>query len=105
MLRCLGVKRARAVLLGQCYILSGYEGCVTDFVLLGQNYCMNAGVFSSIAPLRQPPALSELVCLYVGRCHSLWKDAGLMLWLEENVKNVLKRVDTHDPYVEECHNK
>ncbi|XDV29367.1 hypothetical protein PO909_032504 [Leuciscus waleckii] len=28
-----------------------------------------------------------------------------MLWLEENVKKVLKRVDTLDPYVEDCQNK
>ncbi|XP_056109074.1 transcription factor 25 [Rhinichthys klamathensis goyatoka] len=53
----------------------------------------------------QPPALSELVSLYVGRCHSLWKEAGQMLWLEENVRKVLKRVDTLDPYVEDCQNK
>ncbi|ROI96426.1 Transcription factor 25 [Anabarilius grahami] len=53
----------------------------------------------------QPPALSELVSLYVGRCHSLWKEAGQMLWLEENVRKVLKRVDKHDPYVEDCQNK
>ncbi|XP_077104247.1 ribosome quality control complex subunit TCF25 isoform X3 [Siphateles boraxobius] len=53
----------------------------------------------------QPPALSELLSLYVGRCHSLWKEAGQMLWLEENVRKVLKRVDAHDPYVEDCQNK
>ncbi|KAI7802918.1 transcription factor 25 isoform X1 [Triplophysa rosa] len=61
--------------------------------------------FGPKSQIGQPPALSELVFLYVGRCHSLWKDAGLMLWLEENVEKVLKRVDTHDPYVEECQNK
>uniref|UniRef100_A0A9J7X989 Transcription factor 25 (basic helix-loop-helix) n=2 Tax=Cyprinus carpio TaxID=7962 RepID=A0A9J7X989_CYPCA len=61
--------------------------------------------FGPSSQIGQPPALSELVSLYVGRCHSLWKEAGLMLWLEENVRKVLKRVDLHDPYLEDCQNK
>uniref|UniRef100_A0A671P2N6 Transcription factor 25 (basic helix-loop-helix) n=1 Tax=Sinocyclocheilus anshuiensis TaxID=1608454 RepID=A0A671P2N6_9TELE len=61
--------------------------------------------FGPSSQIGQPPALSELVSLYVGRCHSLWKEAGLMLWLEENVRKVLKRVDSHDPYLEDCQNK
>ncbi|KAF4101566.1 transcription factor 25 isoform X2 [Onychostoma macrolepis] len=61
--------------------------------------------FGPSSQIGQPPALSELVSLYVGRCHSLWKEAELMLWLEENVRKVLKRVDSHDPYVEDCQNK
>lgn len=67
--------------------------------------CNDAVVFTFAVPFRQPPALSELVSLYVGRCHSLWKEAGQMLWLEESVRNVLERVDKHDPYVEDCQNK
>lgn len=61
--------------------------------------------FGPSSQIEQPPALSELVSLYVGRCHSLWKEAGVMDWLEENVREVLKRVDTHDPFVEDCQNK
>ncbi|XP_051513292.1 transcription factor 25 isoform X1 [Myxocyprinus asiaticus] len=61
--------------------------------------------FGPKSQIGQPPALSQLLCLYVGRCHTLWKEPGLMLWLEENVRTVLTRVDTHDPYVEDCQNK
>jgi len=28
-----------------------------------------------------------------------------MLWLEESVKEVLRRVDAKDPHVEDCQNK
>uniref|UniRef100_A0A4W4GH11 Transcription factor 25 (basic helix-loop-helix) n=1 Tax=Electrophorus electricus TaxID=8005 RepID=A0A4W4GH11_ELEEL len=52
-----------------------------------------------------PPALSELEGLYVGRCHSVWKEAGVMLWMEGNVQEVLRRVDAKDPIVEDCQNK
>ncbi|KAF7699366.1 transcription factor 25 [Silurus meridionalis] len=55
--------------------------------------------------LGQPPALSELMGLYVGRCHSLWKEAGVMLWLEGNVQEVMRRVNDKDPLVEDCQNK
>ncbi|XP_076848681.1 ribosome quality control complex subunit TCF25 isoform X2 [Brachyhypopomus gauderio] len=55
--------------------------------------------------LGQPPALSELEGLYVGRCHSLWKEAGVMLWMEGNVQEVLRRVDAKDPVVEDCQTK
>uniref|UniRef100_A0A672NXW2 Transcription factor 25 (basic helix-loop-helix) n=1 Tax=Sinocyclocheilus grahami TaxID=75366 RepID=A0A672NXW2_SINGR len=61
--------------------------------------------FGPSSQIGQPPALLELVSLYVGRCHSLWKEAGLMLWLEENVRKGLKRVDSQDPYLEDCQNK
>lgn len=54
---------------------------------------------------RQPPALAELTALYVGRTCSLWREAAVMLWLEESVKEVLRRVDTEDPLVEDCQNK
>lgn len=54
---------------------------------------------------RQPPALAELTSLYVGRTHSLWREAAVMLWLEESVKEVLCRVDAKDPLVEDCINK
>lgn len=54
---------------------------------------------------RQAPALAELTALYVGRTCSFWKEAAVMLWLEECVKEVLRRVDARDPAVEDCQNK
>ncbi|XP_030620561.1 ribosome quality control complex subunit TCF25 [Chanos chanos] len=61
--------------------------------------------FGPKCQLGQPPALTELVALYVGRCHSLWREAGVMLWLEGNVREVLRRVDSQDPLVEDSENK
>ncbi|KAL7870944.1 hypothetical protein SRHO_G00084410 [Serrasalmus rhombeus] len=61
--------------------------------------------FGPKSRLGQPPALTELEGLYVGRCHSLWKEAGVMLWMEGNVREVLKRVDSQDPLVDDCQNK
>lgn len=58
-----------------------------------------------IALSRQSPALAELIGLYVGRTHTLWREGGVMLWLEQCVKQVLHRVDTKDPLVEDCDNK
>lgn len=54
---------------------------------------------------RQLPALAELTALYVGRTYNLWREAPVMLWLEESVKEVLRRVDAKDPLVEDCQNK
>ncbi|XP_068616879.1 ribosome quality control complex subunit TCF25 [Brachionichthys hirsutus] len=53
----------------------------------------------------QPPALAELTALYAGRTFTLWKEAAVMLWLEESVKEVLHRVDAKDLLVEDCQNK
>ena len=62
--------------------------------------------FLSLAvSLSQPPALAQLVALYVGRSHALWKEAPVLLWLEGNVSEVLRRVDAQDPQVEDCLNK
>ena len=57
------------------------------------------------SPSRQPPALAELVGLYVGRSHMLWREGGVLLWLEQNVAQVLLRVDSDEPLVEDCLNK
>lgn len=61
--------------------------------------------FGPQSQLGQSPALAELVGLYVGRTHSLWREAGVLLWLEEAVREVLRRVDSKDPLVEDCQNK
>ncbi|XP_015229896.1 PREDICTED: transcription factor 25 isoform X1 [Cyprinodon variegatus] len=61
--------------------------------------------FGPKSQIGQPPALAELTALYVGRTFLLWKEAAVMLWLEESVKEVLHRVDVKDPVVEDCQNK
>lgn len=57
--------------------------------------------FGLQAQISQPPALNQLVSLYIGRTHALWKDPAIMAWLETNVHEVLQRVDTSEPVVEE----
>uniref|UniRef100_UPI0037E74A28 ribosome quality control complex subunit TCF25 n=1 Tax=Semicossyphus pulcher TaxID=241346 RepID=UPI0037E74A28 len=61
--------------------------------------------FGPKSQIGQPAALAELTSLYVGRTCSLWREAAVMLWLEESVKEVLRRVDAKDPLVEDCQNK
>ncbi|KAM3625293.1 uncharacterized protein V6R79_009770 [Siganus canaliculatus] len=61
--------------------------------------------FGLKSQIGQLPALAELTALYVGRSFLLWKEAGVMLWLEETVREVLRRVDAEDPLVEDCQNK
>ncbi|XP_056876602.1 transcription factor 25 [Takifugu flavidus] len=61
--------------------------------------------FGPNSQIGQPPALTELTVLYVRRSCSLWKEAAVMLWLEESVREVLHRVDASDPLVEECQSK
>lgn len=53
----------------------------------------------------QPPALSQLVSLYLGRSHFLWKEPATISWLEENVHKVLQVVDAGDPAVEACESR
>lgn len=52
--------------------------------------------FGPSAQLSQTAALKQLVTLYVGRCHSCWKEPEVMLWLETSVKATLKLVDAKD---------
>ncbi|XP_056232714.1 transcription factor 25 [Seriola aureovittata] len=61
--------------------------------------------FGPKSQIGQPPALAELTALYVGRTYNVWREAPVMLWLEESVKEVLRRVDAKDPLVEDCQNK
>ncbi|XP_068436008.1 ribosome quality control complex subunit TCF25 [Clinocottus analis] len=61
--------------------------------------------FGPKSQIGQPPALAELTALYVGRTHSMWREAAVMFWLEETVKEVLRRVDAKDPLVDDCQNK
>nr|XP_033797136.1 transcription factor 25 [Geotrypetes seraphini] len=61
--------------------------------------------FGLTAQISQPPALGQLVALYLGRTHSLWKDPAVMTWLETNVQQVLRMVDAQEPIVEEYEKK
>ncbi|MBV99687.1 Transcription factor 25, partial [Eschrichtius robustus] len=61
--------------------------------------------FGPDAEISQPPALSQLVSLYLGRSHFLWKEPATMSWLEENVHEVLQAVDAGDPTVEACESR
>nr|XP_020029192.1 transcription factor 25 isoform X2 [Castor canadensis] len=65
----------------------------------------NHRFFGPDAEISQPPALSQLVSLYLGRSHFLWKEPATMSWLEENVREVLQAVDAGDPTVEACENR
>lgn len=58
--------------------------------------------FGAVAQISQPAALSQLTSLYIGRCHSLWKEPSVMSWLEQNVREVLRMVDSNDPVVKDC---
>ena len=48
-----------------------------------------------------PDALKQLIAVYVGRCFACWKEPEVVVWLEKNVKEVIKRVNNKDPVVEE----
>ncbi|XP_039991750.1 transcription factor 25 isoform X1 [Xiphias gladius] len=61
--------------------------------------------FGPKSQIGQLPALAELTALYVGRTYNVWREAAVMLWLEESVKEVLHRVDAKDHLVEDCQNK
>nr|XP_020740898.1 transcription factor 25 [Odocoileus virginianus texanus] len=61
--------------------------------------------FGPDAEISQPPALSQLVSLYLGRSHFLWKEPATISWLEENVHKVLQVVDAGDPAVEACESR
>ncbi|KAM9302439.1 ribosome quality control complex subunit TCF25 [Gastrophryne carolinensis] len=66
------------------------------------NVVASHSFFGTVTQLSQPAALSQLITLYVGRCHSFWKDPSVMTWLEQNVREVLCMVDNHEPIVKEC---
>nr|XP_056718527.1 transcription factor 25 [Euleptes europaea] len=61
--------------------------------------------FGPNAQLSSPPALNQLVALYLGRTHFLWKDPAVMAWLESNVHEVLRMVDANNPALEEAEQK
>ncbi|CAH1779648.1 unnamed protein product [Owenia fusiformis] len=56
--------------------------------------------FSTASQNSQPVALRQLIELYIGRCHSCWKQPEVVVWLESNVREVITRVNAKDPLVE-----
>ncbi|XP_028931205.1 transcription factor 25 [Ornithorhynchus anatinus] len=61
--------------------------------------------FGPNSQISQPPALTQLIALYLGRTHSFWKDLTVMAWLEINVREVLRTVDAGEPIVEASERK
>ncbi|XP_014661903.1 PREDICTED: transcription factor 25-like [Priapulus caudatus] len=52
-----------------------------------------------------PEALRQLLSLYVGRSHGLWKDAAVVTWLENNVRSVMARASSNDSLVRDYRQK
>ncbi|GFQ68175.1 transcription factor 25 [Trichonephila clavata] len=52
-----------------------------------------------------PPALVQLVSLYIGRMHSVWKAPDILNWLERQTRVVMERHKKGDPYFAECEEK
>lgn len=79
--------------------------CLAYIYLVCFSPVLTLKLIALLSVSRQLPALAELTSLYVGRTYSLWREGAVMLWLEETVKEVLRRVDAKDPFVEDCQNK
>ena len=54
-----------------------------------------------VATRSQPEALTQLVTLYVGRSFPCWKEPEVVTWLERNVNEVVRLVDSGDPRVKD----
>ena len=54
---------------------------------------------------RETKALTCLIALYVQRCHHIWKNGELLQFLEKNVNDVLRMVDTECPEVTDAQTK
>ncbi|KAB7500403.1 Transcription factor 25 [Armadillidium nasatum] len=57
--------------------------------------------FGEKAQISMNRGLSQIVNLYVGRNFHVWKEAGVINWLEENFKIALGRVNSRDPLASE----
>ncbi|XP_078400571.1 ribosome quality control complex subunit TCF25 [Cetorhinus maximus] len=93
------IQNALIVFPGALMPLLDLCGVQADQAVLSHNF------FGFEVQIRQPSALKQLVALFIGRNWMLWKEAGIMSWLEANVKEVLRRVDAKDPLVQESENK
>ncbi|XP_046391016.1 transcription factor 25 [Ischnura elegans] len=61
----------------------------------------NFPFFGVKAQMSQPPALLQLIQLYIARNYHIWKEPALLPWLEKNVHKVMDRVAAGDPLVKE----
>ncbi|XP_071443869.1 ribosome quality control complex subunit TCF25 [Hetaerina americana] len=61
----------------------------------------NFPFFGVKAQMSQPPALLQLIQLYIARNYHIWKEPALLPWLEKNVNKVIDRVISGDPLVKE----
>jgi len=52
-----------------------------------------------------PQAVTQLIAIYIGRSHLLWKDKDIMSWLEGNVREVIKRITNNDPFIKVCNER
>ncbi|KAG8200352.1 hypothetical protein JTE90_028534 [Oedothorax gibbosus] len=51
------------------------------------------------------PALTQLLSLYIGRTHTIWKSPEIMQWLEAQVREVILRHENNDPFFAQCEEK
>lgn len=61
--------------------------------------------FTTKAMMSQSSSLNQLIQLYICRNYHMWKECGMLDWLERNVHVVLDRVDERDAFVAECEEK
>lgn len=87
---CLGCRHALDTHTGACRCVEAWT---------------RGGCLQALPSCSQPPALSQLVSLYLGRSHFLWKEPATISWLEETVREVLQAVDAGDPAVEACESR
>ncbi|KAG5889570.1 hypothetical protein JTB14_018555 [Gonioctena quinquepunctata] len=70
------------------------------------NRVANHGFFVTAEEVKkQPPALNQLILLYINRSYHIWKDSELLPWLEKNVHEVLDRVEKNEPLVKDYETK
>jgi len=81
------------------------EGYIFMCFLIFHINQLNISNKSFILFFSQSPALSQLIQLYVCRNYLIWKECGMLAWLERNVHVVLDRVDKCDAFVVECEEK
>ena len=55
--------------------------------------------FSETKPLKC------LTALYVERCYHVWKDSGILPWIEKNIKQVLDMVENQHADISSCQTK
>ncbi|KAK4877302.1 hypothetical protein RN001_009808 [Aquatica leii] len=65
------------------------------------NKVSNHSYFGVTAQLKQSPALTQLILLYVNRSYHVWKENDLLPWLQKNVYKVIEMIDNDANVVKE----